>query len=191
LVVFHVITGMVGTAELAASNVIVNLMLVGVLPAMGFGLAAMSLVGQTLGAGNIEDARRWGWEVGRISIVVVTLIAIPGMAVPEFILGFFLQDPQTLALAENPLRLVSIGMAVDALGMVLMNCLMGAGDNRRVMVVSIALQWMLFLPAAYLVGPVLGLGLLAIYAASVGHRALQSLMLALLWRGDGWIALRL
>jgi len=190
LVVFHILTGMVGTAELAASNVILNLMLVGVLPAMGFGLAAMSLVGQALGAKRVEEARRWGWDVGKLAVLIVTLIALPGIAVPELILGLFLHDPDTLELAANPLRLAGFGMVVDALGMVLMNCHMGAGDNRRVMFVSISLQWFFFLPTVYLVGPVLGLGLVAIYAANVGQRLLQSVILAYLWRGNHWTRIK-
>ncbi|MEM9188200.1 MAG: MATE family efflux transporter, partial [Myxococcota bacterium] len=55
---FHLIVGQMGTAQLAASNVIVNLLLVGILPGIGFGLAGMSLVGQALGRGEPEDARR-------------------------------------------------------------------------------------------------------------------------------------
>ena len=35
----------------------------------------------------------------------------------------------------------------DAVGMVLMNALMGAGDMKRVMVVATAFQWLFFLPA--------------------------------------------
>jgi Na+-driven multidrug efflux pump len=65
---FFWIIGRIGTAELAASNVLVQLLLVAILPGIGFGLAAASLVGQALGRGNREDAATWGWDVTRLAI---------------------------------------------------------------------------------------------------------------------------
>jgi Na+-driven multidrug efflux pump len=186
MVTFHVLTGMVGTRELAASNVIVNLLLVGILPGMGFGLAGMSLVGQALGRGDPDDARRWGYEVARLAFLVVVAITIPGMIAPHAILGFFLHDPETLTLAEPPLRIVAFFLGLDAAGMVFMNCLLGAGANRRVMVVSVTLQWLLFLPLVALVGPILMWGLTAIYAVNILYRGIQTGVFWSLWRSDSW-----
>ena len=186
MVAFYVITGMVGTRELAASNVIINLLLVGVLPGLGFGLAGMSLVGQALGRGDVEDARRWGWDVARIAFVVVFVITLPGMIAPHAILGIFLHDPATLALAETPLRLIAVVLAFDAVGMVFMNCLLGAGANRRVMQVSVGLQWLFFLPAVAMVGPVLMWGLTAIFVVNVFYRGSQAIVFTSMWRGDTW-----
>ncbi|MCB9743035.1 MAG: MATE family efflux transporter [Alphaproteobacteria bacterium] len=180
------VVSLVGTSELAAANVLVQLLLVAILPGMAFGIAAASLVGQALGRGKPEDAMRWGWDVCKLAAVLVGLFALPGAVVPELILAPFLHNPETLALAAWPLRVVALFMAVDTVGMVLLNALLGAGDSRRVMLVSIALQWGLFLPAAYLVGPVLGYGLLGIWVAQVAYRALQSGVLAALWQGGRW-----
>ena len=59
------------------------------------------------------------------------------------------------------------------------------------MLVSIAFQWGLFLPAAYLIGPVLGYGLLAVFAAQVGYRLLQSAAFATLWQRGAWQHIKL
>ena len=66
-----------------------------------------------------------------ILIVVVGLIAIPAIIVPQWILGIFLHDPETLELARLPMRLIAIFIATDTLGLVLMNALIGAGATRR------------------------------------------------------------
>jgi Na+-driven multidrug efflux pump len=55
------------------------------------------------------------------------------------------------------------------------------------MVVSIGLQWGLFLPCAYLLGPRLGYGMTVIWAAQVAYRSLQALVLILIWRSRTWI----
>ncbi|MCW8984559.1 MAG: hypothetical protein OQK55_04390, partial [Thermoanaerobaculales bacterium] len=60
---------------------------------------------------------------------------------------------------------------------------------KRVMSVSVILQWGLFLPVAFLLGPVLGYGMSAVWVAQVGYRCLQGLVFASIWRGRKWTSL--
>jgi MATE family, multidrug efflux pump len=180
------IVGKVGTAELAAANVLINVMLVAILPGIGLGLAAATLVGQALGRGDPEDATRWGWDVTRVAVFGLVALGAPMWIVPDLVLSVFLHDPETLALARLPMQLVGLLMAVEAVGLVLMNALLGAGDTKRVMRVSIGLQWLLFLPLAYLVGPVLGFGLLGIWILQGGYRGLMAATFFLLWCRGHW-----
>ena len=184
---FFVIVGQVGTAELAASNVLLNLLLVAILPGMGFGLAAATLVGQALGADDREGATLWGWDVVKMAMIVLSVLAPPAVIFPEWLLyPFLFRSPDTLAMATEPLRLIAILLPFEAIGMVLLNSLLGAGDSKKVMIISIALQWGLQIPLIYLVGPWAGMGLFAIWAAQSGVRALQSVLFSLVWRGPSW-----
>jgi Na+-driven multidrug efflux pump len=184
---FFWIIGRIGTAELAASNVLIQLLLVAILPGVGFGLAAASLVGQALGRGETEDAVTWGWDVSRLATVMVGTGALVGVIAPDLLLRIFLHDEDIIALARFPLRLLGATMVVETLGSVLMNALLGAGASKTVMTVSILMQWGLFLPVAFLLGPVLGYGMSAVWAAQVGYRCLQGLIFASIWRGRRWV----
>ncbi len=186
MTVFMGIVARVGTRELAAAKVLVDLILVGVLPGLGFGLAAASLVGQALGRGEPEDAKRWGYDVVRIAIATVFILALPAAIGPQWILRVFLHDPATLELARLPMRLVAIFLAFDVAGVVLMNALIGAGDTRRAMLVGTSLQWLLFLPVAYVVGPLFQLGLTAIFIANIVYRQLQSIVFLGIWKRGAW-----
>lgn len=186
---FFWIIGRIGTPELAASNVLVQLLLVAILPGVGFGLAAASLVGQALGRGDRDDAVRWGWDVSRLAMVLVGGGALVGLVFPDLLLGLFLHDEHTIALARFPLRLLGATMTIETLGSVLLNALLGAGASRLVMRVSIGMQWVLFLPVAYVLGPVLGMGLSAVWVAQVCYRSVQALVFARVWGGRTWIDL--
>jgi Na+-driven multidrug efflux pump len=52
--------------------------------------------------------------------------------------------------------------------------------------VAAACQWGLGLPLAVLAGPVLGLGLGAVWASQVLWRLVQALVLAAIWRSRSW-----
>ncbi len=188
---FFWILGSIGTAELAAGHVLSNLLLLWMLLSNGFGLAAASLVGQALGAGDAEDAHAWAWQVVRIAMVCVGLLALPAVLVPDLFLGLFLRDPATLGLARLPLQITALTMALEVIGMVLMNAHYGAGHSRRVMVISLAMQWCFFLPIAFLMGLVFGLGLLAIWSVNIAYRLIQSGVFVWSWQSGSWAKVRI
>ena len=184
------IIGKVGTQELAVANVLINISLVAVLPGIGFGLAAATLAGQALGRQDPVDAHRWAWDVFKVASILFTLIGLPMVFLPRAILGLFLPDTMLVELGALPLQLIGVGILVDGLGLILMHALFGVGASRQVMGVSVGLQWLLFLPAAYLLGPVWGFGLASIWLALTAYRGVQSLVLALVWERRAWVHCR-
>lgn len=176
----------IGTAETAAGNVLINVTLVALLPALGLGLASASLVGQALGRGDPDDAAQWGRDVSRIGIVLLWLLALPMLVVPDLILSLFIHEPSTLDVARAPLRLIGATMFLDGIGIVLMQSLMGAGATRTTMFVSITLQWGFMLPLAWLIGLELGYGLFGVWMVITGQRLLQAIIYSGLWRSGKW-----
>jgi Na+-driven multidrug efflux pump len=65
------------------------------------------------------------------------------------------------------------------------------GDVKRVMMISTSFQWFLFLPAVYYLGPVLGLGLVAVFSAQIVYRLLQSITFASIWKAGRWQTIEL
>ena len=180
------IIGKVGTYELAASNVIVNLMLVGILPGIGFGMAATSLVGQALGRKDAEDAYKWGWDVTKVGFIVLALLGLPMVLAPHWLLRAFTPDVNVIAVGLTPLRIAGGIMGVQAVSLIMLHALMGAGDNKRVMLLSIACQWGVLLPGAYVVGPLLGNGLTAIWFVQIVYRVVLASLFATFWIKGAW-----
>ncbi len=190
MLVLLVIIGQIGTRELAAVNVLMTLGLVIILPAIGFGLATATLVGNALGRGDPADAKRWGWNAALFTGVLGLAMGLAVMLLGRPLLGLFLVDPATVALAWPALMVSAAIIAVDAAGMVLLNALLGAGDSGRVMRISLIAQWGLFLPLAALLGPVLGGGLLAVWVLQGIYRSGQALWFVSVWRQGHWQGIR-
>ncbi len=185
------IVGQIGTAEVAAVNVLMTFHITAILPAFGMALAATTLVGNALGRNDVEDAARWGWNVAILTAiygVVLGLILIP-LARP--ILGFFLTNAETAELAFLPMVFWALAIGFDTMGMVLMNALIGAGDTRRSMWISVIAQWLFFLPLAYLIGPVLGFGLIGVWLLNGVYRAGQALVCAQQWHARKWVGINI
>jgi len=119
-------------------------------------------------------------------MVLLATLGLPMWLIPDLVLSGFLHDPATRELAQWPLRVIGLTMAIEALGFAFMNGMLGAGDARRVMLVSIVVQWLLFLPLAYVIGPVLGLGLTGVWVWQAVTRGLQAWVYVTMWRGRKW-----
>ncbi|MBC7162320.1 MAG: MATE family efflux transporter [Immundisolibacter sp.] len=191
LVALYWIIGRIGTAELAAANVLINLMTVAILPGMGLAMAAATLVGQALGRGDVADARRWTRDTLRVGMLGLGLLGAPMMLAPDLILGLFLHNPDTVALARWPMRIAGLAVVIEGIKRVYMQVLMSAGEARRVMRVSVLTQWGMFTPLAYLVGPVWGLGLLGIWLGQELYRLTQVAVFRRYWRQGHWARIRI
>ena len=109
---------------------------------------------------------------------------------PDIMLGIFLHDPNTLDVARMPMRLIGGTMVVEAISIVLMHSLLGAGDVHRVMRISILCQRFYFLNLAKLIGPVLGYGLIGVWLLNISYRAIVACVFALLWQRGKWSSIK-
>lgn len=185
--IFFIITDRIGAQELGASEVLVTMALVSILPGVGMGLGAASLVGQSLGAGRPDDARKWGWLAMIMGCVLCGGIGlIESITAPWWMHWFIPTDPEAAALGIPSLRIIGAIMAIDAIGIVLSNSMIGAGATTLVMITSVACQYFLFLPLAYAAGLVLGWGITWMWVAFAIYRFVFSAICMVLWRGKRW-----
>lgn len=186
LVAMFWIIGRIGTPELAAANVLITVLLFAILPGLALGIACTTLVGQALGRRDADDAYQWAWDVSKVTVILLTILGLPMWLVPDLVSSIFIHEESTRDLARWPMRIMGLTMPIEAVGFAFMHGMLGAGDARRVMFVSIGTQWLVFLPVAYLVGPLLGFGLLGVWLWQGVSRTLQSSLFLSMWRGRKW-----
>ena len=185
-VVLYWILGRVGTAELAAASVLLNITTVAILPGFGLAIGCATLVGQALGRGDPKDAERWVRESMLIGTISLGLLGSPMWLLPGPILSLFINNPDTVKLAIIPMQIIGVTVMLEGVKRVYQHALLGAGDPRRPMQIQLTTQWLLFIPAAWFIGLKLGLGLLGIWIIQEIHRLLQALLFRHMWRRGRW-----
>ena len=187
MVFMYAIVGAISTTSVAAVNVLINLMLVLVLPCMGMGLAAGALSGRALGAGDVEDAKQWPWDVSKITAAGMSIFGLLIALFPQPILSVFLTDPEAIRVATMPLRLTGLTACGDAVSLTMQNALLGVGDVKTVALVSILAQWAVFLPIAWFSVHKLNQGLFCVWAIYVLYRVGVGMVYAWLWKRGKWL----
>ena len=178
-----------GTASVAVGHVLINLSLLLILPGVGVGVAAMSLVGEALGRDAQREAHQWGLDALRVAWLLLLLLALPMLLMPEKILSGFFRSPELIAMGAVPLQLTGVMIALDAAALVLAQALMGAGAQRTVMMLTLGMQWLFFLPLAWWVGIGLGHGLLGIWLMQLLYRLVNSIGFVWVWQRRRWASM--
>ena len=110
LVAMFWIIGQIGTPELAAANVLITVLLFAILPGLALGIACATLVGQALGKRDPDDAYQWAFDVAKLTVILLSALALPMLLVPDLVSSIFIHEPTTRDLARWPIRLMAVAL---------------------------------------------------------------------------------
>ena len=145
-----------GTVVAAAVTITFNWDIVAFIPMLGMSYATTALVGQNIGAGDREEAKRSTYVALRVAWVYSgTMVALfvfgTRFLVGAFASGFEANAAQITSLAVAMLRLAALYTLADSAQLVFTGALRGAGDTRWVMKMSIGLHWIFSATAIFLI----------------------------------------
>jgi len=175
----------IGTAEVGAHYIALQLWLFLALALDSFAIAAQSLVGESLGAGRLAEARATAWKVARYGTVTGVLVAVLLLLGSDFIPGLFTSDPAVLSGAATIWWWFALMQPVAGLVFALDGVLMGSGDVAFLRTLTIAAGLGGFLPLTLLSIP-LGLGLSGIWAGLTALIVIRLIGGCLRVRGGRW-----
>lgn len=181
----------IGTRETAIANVLLNLYMLALVPCIALGLSAATLVGQALGRQDPDDAKRWGWDSAQAGMLIIGIISIPLILFPNAVLSLFLHDIITRQISCPLLQLTACMILVDSFGLVILHGLVGAGDIKRVVIVNIVLQTVIFLPLIYYLVTIRGFGIGSVWILLFGYRLINAVIMGMLWKKGKWHMIKL
>ena len=160
------------------------------LPGFAVGTAAGALAGQYLGAGNPAMARQSILACTGIGVVLMGALGLVFIFGGTFLTRIISDQP--VHLQETPALLVICGVVqvFFAVTMVLRQGLRGVGDTRWTFLITTLASWGLRLPAAWLLGVVLGMGLRGIWLGLCGEIVLRAVLFAWRFLHGGWMRIR-
>jgi len=188
---FTTVVARMGDTSMAASQAFVMLLSLSFMQAVGISIAASTLVGRYVGAGDEVAAGRSFRSSIAIGLGLSGLIAALYIAIPGPLLRIFTDDPGVVALGRPLLVVGALFQIFDFVAIVTEGALRGAGDTRWPFAVETALGWGFFVPLAYLLGVVLGGGLTGAWIGGLIYIIALAGVLQYRFRSGAWRRIRI
>lgn len=136
------IVARIGTDALAAQQISFNALSMAFLPGFGFATAATALVGQSLGARDMDAARTAARISARWSLVWMTTGAIIYFLFSEAVIRIFTDDTAVIDHGTGALKALAISLPFWTFWTVYGGSLRGLGDARTPMIASSVSMWL-------------------------------------------------
>ena len=170
-----------GTASIAANAIAMSMLGLFYAAPSASALLAITVVGQCIGAGNIQQARKYGIRLVQTGIVLTVAAILLLLPVSPLILSWYVPKAETTRLVWHVLFIGLIFMPVFwPLSNTMPNTLRAAGDAVFTSVVSLACMWGIRVGIGYLLTIPLGLGIYGAWGAMVLEWVVRSAVFT--WR---------
>ncbi len=186
LIVFSRFVVGLGTIPYAAHNTVITAESISFLPGLGFAVAATTLVGQSLGAKDVQQARRSGHEAYFQSAVFMGGMGLLFILIPEWFLKLLVINPEVVAAGVLPLQLVGVIQPMLAANFVYAGALRGAGDTVFPLLIKLVSPWLIRVPLAILLITYMDYGLLGAWIAMSVDLVIQGLLAFWRFYGNKW-----
>ena len=134
---FLILVALYGTEAYAAYGIGVQILSFSFVIGFGFSIAGATLVGQHLGAGDTDQARRAGWGAMRLSIVSMTFFGILITLFAEPLARFMIDNDEVVRLSVIFIWLLGSMQPFMAIEFSLGGALRGAGDTKTPLMITL------------------------------------------------------
>ncbi|WP_175406463.1 MATE family efflux transporter [Bacillus sp. FJAT-27264] len=181
-----------GTYAIATNAIAGSLALVFQIPVSALSLTIVTVVGQCIGSGNVADARKFIkaflW-IGSGSLALIALILMPLF---HPLVSIFSPPPEIIHDLFVVLLVNSIAQVpLWAISFVLPSALRAAGDSKFTSITSMLTMWLFRVILGYILGIVLGYGILGVWLAMNSEWAVRGGIFLWRFRGKKWYAHKL
>lgn len=148
-IVLNGFIGSYGTATLAAFGMVNRITSLIMQPAMGIGSALTAIVGQNMGADQIDRVKESFRKALKLTITIGVIGAIFLVLFDDQIINFFIQskdDPLVIPLSIKYLFYTSLSMPLMGIFSVLQGIFQGTGHTKYSMAMEIGRLWFVRLP---------------------------------------------
>lgn len=178
--------GWMGTVAMAGHQIALNLASLTFMVPLGVAQAGSVLVGQAVGRGDVDGARRAAGGALLVGAGFMTVTAALFLAAPTALARVYSGDVAVVTMATLLIPIAGVFQVFDGIQVVALGALRGVGDTRLPMVLNLVGFWLVGLPVSAALGLRLGLGPEGVWAGlALGIGVVAILLLVRVWTRFG------
>ena len=175
-----------GTNALAAHQVGMNIL--GLTFSLGDGMqvAAVALIGRSLGEGSPDKAKAYGKTCRMIGLGISCVLAVVYFFGGEWLYHLFFAEQEIVDIGVMIIRIMIIIVLFQVSQVIYMGCLRGAGDTTYTAIASTISVTIIRTSASYFFGFVMGLGMAGIWMGILADQISRFLFASIRFKQGKW-----
>lgn len=174
-----------GTAVYAAHQTAINISSLTFTPGQAFGMAATTMVGQSLGAKHPDVAEKAGLVARRMGLIIALAIAIVLFFFGYDVALLYTDEPEVARAAANALKILAIMQPMQSTQFILAGALRGAGDTRWPLYSTAIGIWGIRVVLVH-VFIAMGMGLMGAWVAQLCDQAFRAVFIYSRYKSGAW-----
>ncbi len=147
----------------------------------------VTVVGQCIGRGDIQDARKFIRSFMWLSSIFFVVIGAVLLAIFPLLVGMYAPPAEIVPDIFELLLLIAIVQPIMwSLSFIMPAALRAAGDSRFTSVASLLTMWLFRIILGYILGITLGMGIMGVWIAMVAEWGVRSIIFGWRFRGNKW-----
>ena len=180
-----------GTAALAAHQVGMNIMSITFSFGDGMQVAAVALIGRSLGEGSPELAKTYGKVCRRIGLCIAATLAVTYFFGGEALYRLFFEEDHIVAYGVMIMNVIIPVVLFQVAQVIYMGCLRGAGDTRYTAFVATLSVTIIRTGFSYLCGIILGWGITGIWLGVLADQISRFLLTSIRFNSGKWTKIKI
>ena len=174
------------SAASAGYQTAIRIVIFFILPAWGISNATATLVGQSLGAKELQRAEQAVWQTAKYNAIFMGIVSLIFLFLSKTIVSLFTPHEEVQQFATTALRIISAGYVFYGIGMVMVNAFNGAGDTRTPTVINVFCFWLFQIPLAYLLAKFWNWGPTGVFVSIPVAETATAIAAYILFRKGKW-----
>ena len=184
-IVLTMIVAPLGTVALAAHGLATTAESLCYMPGYGVSEAATTMVGQSIGAGRRNLAKRMAWRTTLIGMAMMGVMGGVMYVEAAQLMQWLTTDAAVVAAGVDVLRIEAFAEPLFAAAIVAYGACLGAGDTLVPCLMNLGSMWVVRLSMAFWLAPVMGLK--GVWIAMASELSFRGSLFLLRIRGSRWM----
>ncbi len=175
-----------GTIAFAAHQIGLSICGLTFSPSMAFGVAATTLVGQSLGANDGDMAKKYADIIHHMAMGVACIMGVVFILFSYQLAKLYTKDLTVAAMSAVILKIMALSQPGQSTQLSLAGALRGAGDTMYPLYASIFGTWIFRVFLAYILVAVLHWGIIGAWVALVLDQYMRAAIVYMRYRSEKW-----
>ena len=186
IILYTKIVASLGTSHMAAHQIALNILSLSITPGQALGIAASTLVGQSLGAKEPVLADRYGKQCAKFGLIFGCVMSVVFLLLRGSIGHLYTSNMEVVTLLSIPMFWMALMTPFQLLQLVQVGALRGVGDTVFPMFATGFSVLCIRVALSYLFVKIFGWGLAGAWQAVVCDQMVRSLLITWRYRQGKW-----